>query len=65
MVKNSALLKAFERECIRAGKPDHKRALRGAEALYRQAAAAGGFTRRNPLAGIEAKIRLAEALKHV
>jgi hypothetical protein len=65
MIKNAILVREFERKCIRAEKPDHRRALKIVEALRKEAAAIGRSSDRDPLDGINVKIRIAKALNHV
>lgn len=65
MIKNADLVRKFERERIRAEKPDHRRALKIVEALRKEAASLGRSSERNPLDGIDHKIRIAKALNHV
>ena len=62
MVKNPALLKAFEEELARQDKPDYHRNLKIYEAMYQEARSLGIFPLKDPLDGIEVDIRLARAL---
>lgn len=61
MVKRNVLLDAFE-EQIRQHKANYRENLKIAEALYREALALGVLPPKNPLEGIEVKIRLAKVL---
>lgn len=65
MLQRSPLLDEFEREHSRRTPPDYLRNLRIYEAMYEQAKAFGVLPPKDPLEGIEVKIRLAYALNHV
>lgn len=65
MIKNAALVGEFERARVRTEKPDYRRALKIVEALRKEAAAIGRSYDRDPLDGINHKIRIAKALNHV
>ena len=65
MIKNAALVQKFEKERVRAEKPDHRRALKIVDALHKEAAVLGRSSLRDPLEGIDHKIRIAKALNHV
>lgn len=62
MVKRPDLLGAFERDRMRAARPDFWSNLCLYEALYRQACALGVLPPENPLEGIEHDVQLARAL---
>ena len=65
MIKNAGLLREFERNLIRAEKPDYIRNVKIVDALRREAVALGVFPPTDPLEGIELKIRIAEAVNRV
>ena len=65
MIKNAGLLRKFERNLVRAEKPDYSQNVRIAEALRREAVALEVLPPKNPLEGIEVKIRIAEAVNRV
>ena len=65
MVKNTVLLRKFERECVRTEKPNHGKAIKIAEALHKESISFGRSFSRDPLDGIEVKIRIAKAVNHV
>ena len=65
MIKNAALVREFERTRVRTEKPNHRRALKIVDALHKEAAVIGRSSERNPLDGIDHKIRIAKALNHV
>jgi hypothetical protein len=65
MIKNAALVREFERARVRTEKPDFRRALKIVEALRKEAALLGRSSGRDPLDGINHKIRVAKALNHV
>lgn len=65
MIKNAALIRKFERERVRAEKPNHRRSLKIAEALHKEAVSLGRSSGRDPLNGINVKIRIAKAVNHV
>ncbi len=65
MVKNPGLLEEFERECIRKTKVDIKQNFRIANALYREAVALGVLPPKDPLEGIELKIKIAKVVNNV
>jgi hypothetical protein len=65
MVKNTVLLRKFEREYVRTEKLNHGNAFKIAEALYKESIYLGRSFNQDPLAGIEVKIRIAKAVNHV
>jgi hypothetical protein len=65
MVKNSKKLQAFEAARIRAEKVDVERNLRILDALYEEALMLGALPPKDPLEGIEVKIRIAKAVNRV
>jgi len=65
MITDAKKWAAFEKEEIRAHKPDFYRNIRLAEAMYRQAAALGAFPPKDPLEGIEVDIRIARVVNGV
>ena len=65
MVKNSKKLQAFEADRIRAEKVDVEQNLRILDALYEEAVMLGALPPKDPLEGIETKIRIAKAVNSV
>jgi hypothetical protein len=65
MVKNAKKLQAFEAERIRAEKVDVEQNLRILDALYEEALMLGALPPKDPLEGIEVKIRVAKAVNNV
>ncbi len=65
MIKNSKKLQAFEAARIRAGKVDVEQNLRILDALYEEAVMLGALPPKDPLEGIEVKIRIANAVNGV
>jgi hypothetical protein len=65
MVKNTLKLQAFEAERIRAEKVDVEQNLRILDALYEEALMLGALPLKDPLEGIEVKIRVAKAVNNV
>ncbi|MBN1103944.1 MAG: hypothetical protein JXL84_11070 [Deltaproteobacteria bacterium] len=62
MIRNRDLLEDFEKAEMRKARPDYFRNLEIFEALYREARGLGVFPPKDPLEGMEADLRLAEAL---
>ncbi|MBE3119277.1 MAG: hypothetical protein IMZ50_11060 [Candidatus Atribacteria bacterium] len=65
MVKNPEKLRAFEDERIRTEKVDVERNFRIVDALYDEARMLGVLPPKDPLEGIEEKVRLAWAIKGI
>jgi len=65
MVKNTLKLQAFEAERIRSEKVDVEQNLRILDALYEEALMLGALPLKDPLEGIEVKIRLARVLNGI
>ncbi|MFB3896778.1 MAG: hypothetical protein ACE14V_10805 [bacterium] len=65
MIKNYKIFSEFERNLIRNEKVDFKRNLKLVDAMYQEAVALGVFPPKNPLEGIETKIKLAQVLNSV
>ena len=65
MVKNAKKLQAFEAARIRAEKVDVEQNLRILDALYEEAVMLGALPPKDPLEGIEIKIRIAKAVNRV
>jgi hypothetical protein len=65
MVKNCETLQAFKAERIRSEKVDVEQNLRILDALYEQALMLGALPPKDPLEGIEVKIRVAKAVNNV
>jgi hypothetical protein len=65
MVTNSEKLRAFEDERIRIEKVDVERNFRIVDALYDEARMLGVLPPKDPLEGIEVKIRIARAVNYV
>jgi len=65
VVKNAKKLQAFE--ALRAGaeKVDVEQNLRILDALYEEALMLGALPPKDPLEGIEVKVRVAKAVNHV
>ncbi len=63
--KRSAALRAFESERIRSDKMDLDQKYRILDALYEEAVMLGVLPRKDPLEGIEVKIRIAKAVNSV
>ena len=62
MVKNSALMEAFEKSQRRLERPDFAQNLKIFEALYREACLVGTLPLKDPLEGIEVDVRLARVI---
>jgi hypothetical protein len=65
MVKNTEKLRAFEIERIKAETVDIEKNFRILDALYEEARMLGVFPPKDPLEGIEEKVRLAWAIKGI
>ena len=65
MVINSEKLRSFEDERIRSEKVDVEQNLRILDALYEEALMLGALPLKDPLEGIEVKIRVAKAVNNV
>jgi hypothetical protein len=65
MIKNSEKLQAFEAARISAEKVDVEQNLRILDALYEEALMLGALPPKDPLEGIEVKIRIAKAVNLV
>ncbi len=65
MVRDKNLLEKFEDQLKAASAPDGEKALKIAEALYRQARSMGIFPLANPLDGIDVDIQLSARLRRV
>jgi len=65
MIKNSEKLQAFEAARIRAEKVDVEKNLRILDALYEEAVMLGALPPKDPLEGIEVKIRIAYAVNGI
>jgi hypothetical protein len=65
MVKNAKKLQAFEALRIGAEKVNVEQNLRILDALYEEALMLGALPPKDPLDGIEVKIRVAKAVNHV
>ena len=62
MIKNRELLEQWEKKYLKAEAPDFFHNLRLFEGLYEEARALGAFPLKDPLEGLEPKIRLAKAI---
>ena len=62
MIKNPALVEAFERSQSRLERPDFTRNLKLVEALYREACLLGTLPLKDPLEGIDVDVRLARVI---
>jgi len=65
MVKNPEKLRAFEAARIRAEKVDVEQNLRILDALFEEARMLGAFPPKDPLEGIEVKIRMAHVFNGI
>jgi hypothetical protein len=65
MIKNPAILEAFEQKEIAARKADPAENMRVFKELHKFALSLGKFSSADPLEGIETKIRLAKILRSV
>jgi len=65
VVINSEKLRSFEDERIRSEKVDVEQNLRILDALYEEALMLGALPLKDPLEGIEVKIRVAKAVNNV
>ncbi len=65
MIKDVKLWEKFEKELISKTKPDHKENMRIFEAMYEHALFHKAIPNKNPLEGIEYKIKLAKILNSV
>ncbi len=65
MIRRPDLVEAFERDYQRRQPHDYQQNLRIAEALYEEARALGIFPLKDPLDGIDVKIRLAKVLNSI
>ena len=65
MVKNTKKLQAFEAARIRAEKVDVEQNLRILDALFEEARMLGAFPPKDPLEGIEVKIRMAHVFNGI
>jgi hypothetical protein len=65
MVKNPKKLQAFEAERIRAEKVDIEQNFRIVDALYEEARLLGVLPSKDPLEGIEVKVRIARVVNSV
>lgn len=65
MVKNPKKLRAFEAERTKAEKVDAEQNLRILDALFEEALMHGALPPKDPLEGIEVKIRIAKAVNRV
>lgn len=65
MIKNVQKLQAFEAARSRAEKVDVEQNLRILDALYEEAIMLGALPPKDPLEGIEVKIRIAKAVNRV
>jgi len=62
MIKNRELLEQWEKKYLKEETPDFFHNLRLFEGLYEEAHALGVFPMKDPLDGLETKIRLAKAI---
>lgn len=62
MVKNPALVEAFEQSQSRLERPDFAQNLKIVEALYREACLLGTLPLKDPMEGIEVDVRLAQVI---
>lgn len=62
MIKDPKRWEEWETEYLKRGTVDYLRNLELLEAMYQETKALGAFPRKDPLEGLETKIRLAKAL---
>ena len=62
MIKDAAYWQAWEAEYIRSQPVDYRQNLKVFDALYEYARKMGAFPPRDPLEGLETKIRMAQVL---
>lgn len=65
MVKNAKKLQAFEASRVMAEKVDVEQNLRILDALYEEAVMLGALPPKDPLEGLEVKIRIAKTVNSV
>ena len=65
MIKNPHILEQFEREQLRKHKPDYDKNIKVFNEMYRYALSIGTLPLKNPLEGIELKIKIARILNSV
>lgn len=65
MIKNSQALRRLERKLAHEQKADFAKNLRLIDALYEEAALLGAFPLKDPLAGLEVDIAIAEVVNSV
>jgi hypothetical protein len=65
MIKDKKYLQEFEKKIIRSKKADIANNIRIVEALYKEAVSLGVFPLKNPLEGIEVKIKIAKVINSV
>lgn len=65
MIKDKKYLREFEKKLIRSSKADIANNIRIVEALYKEAVSLGVFPLKNPLEGIEVKIKIAKVINSV
>ena len=65
MIKNIKLWEKFERELLRKTKPDYKANMKIFEEMYKHALYHKAIPPKNPLEGIEIKIKLAKVINSV
>ena len=65
MIKNPKIIREFEEGLLRNEKLSLPEKFRIVEGLYREAVALGVFPLKNPLEGVETKIRIARVVNSV
>ena len=65
MIKDIKTWENFEKELIRKSKPDYRENMRIFEAMYKHALFHKAIPLKNPLEGIEDKIKLAKIINSV
>jgi predicted transcriptional regulator YheO len=65
MIKNPDYLKRFEKELIKNSKVDIEKNFQIVEALYKEAVELGIFPLKDPLLGLETKIKIAKVINSV
>jgi len=65
MIKNPEYIESFEKKLIKNSKVDIEKNFQIVESLYKEAVELGIFPPKDPLEGIETKIKIAKAINSV
>jgi len=65
MIKDRKRLQRFERELLKKGSPDYNKNLKIIESLLKEAIFLGALPSKNPLDGIEVKVKIARTINSV